>query len=122
MCLPIFTKMISTIKFRKNNLLAAAKGGYTNATDVADYLVKKGIPFRTSHEITGKIVAYCIGSNKNIDELSMDELKTFSDKFDKDLYEAISLDTCINKRNLPGGPAVESVEKSIYNVKKSLGL
>lgn len=122
MCIPIFTKMVSTIKFRRENMLSAAKGGFTNATDIADYLVKKGIPFRTSHEITGRMVAYCLGCKKNIDDLSLDEFKLFSDRFENDVYEAISLDTCVNERNLPGGPAVESVKSSIENVKIKLGL
>lgn len=120
MCLPVFTSMIDTMKVRPDKMLSAARGGFTNATDVADYLVKKGIPFRVSHEIIGKMVAFCIENKKNIDELTLDEFKNFSDKFESDVYEAISLETCVNERNLPGGPAVESVKSSILKVKNTL--
>lgn len=120
MCLPVFTNMIDTMKVRPDKMLSAAKGGFTNATDIADYLVKKGIPFRVSHEITGKMVAYCIEHNKNIDELTLDELKSFSEKFEPDVYEAISLEICVNERKLPGGPAVESVKKSILKARNKL--
>ncbi|NLX77519.1 MAG: argininosuccinate lyase [Clostridiaceae bacterium] len=116
-CLPVFTRMIETMTVRKDRMLAAAKGGFLNATDLADYLVKKGVPFRDSHYITGKIVAYCIENGKNIDDLSMNELKTFSDRFDEDVYKAVSLETCVNERKLPGGPASGSVYASILKIK-----
>lgn len=105
MCLPVFTKMISTMKINKENMLKAAKGGFANATDAADYLVGKGIPFRTAHEIIGKMVTYCIENSKVLDELSMDEFKYFSDKIENDIYNKISLEACVNERSLPGGPA-----------------
>ena len=117
LCMPIFTKMISTMTIRKDKMLLAAKGGFTNATDVADYLVKKGIPFRDSHHIVGKLVSYCIENSKNIEDLSLEELKVFSDMFKQDVYDAISLETCIEQRNLPGGPANKSVKASIQNIK-----
>ncbi len=117
LCMPIFTKMISTMTIRKDKMLLAAKGGFTNATDVADYLVKKGIPFRDSHHIVGKLVSYCIENSKNIEDLSLEELKVFSDMFKQDVYNAISLETCIEQRNLPGGPAIKSVKASIQNIK-----
>ncbi|HZK27848.1 MAG TPA: argininosuccinate lyase [Thermoclostridium sp.] len=117
LCMPIFTKMISTMTIRKDKMLLAAKGGFTNATDVADYLVKKGIPFRDSHHIVGKLVSYCIENSKNIEDLSLEELKVFSDMFKQDVYNAISLETCIEQRNLPGGPANKSVKASIQNIK-----
>jgi argininosuccinate lyase len=120
MCLPVFTKMIDTMKVKPDKMLSAAKAGFTNATDIADYLVKKGIPFRVSHEIIGKMVAYCIQHNKNIDELTLDELKTFSDKFEQDVYKAISLETCVNERKLPGGPAAESVKASVLKARSKL--
>lgn len=116
-CLPIFTQMITTMTVRKDKMLEAAKRGFINATDLADYLVKKGVPFRDSHHITGKLVAYCIENSKNIDDLSLYELKKFSDKFEDDVYISISLETCINNRKLPGGPAVEMVSASIQKVK-----
>jgi len=91
MCLPVFTKMIETMKIKKENMLRAAQGGFTNATDMADYLVKKGIPFRNAHEIIGKMVLYCIENNKAIEELDMSEFKSFSELIEEDVYEEISL-------------------------------
>jgi len=120
MCLPVFTKMISTMKIKKENMYKAAQGGFTNATDIADYLVKKGVPFRDAHEIIGKMVLYCIEKNKSIDELTMDEFSKFSDKIENDVYKAISLDTCVSGRKLPGGPAKESVMTAIENARKFL--
>ncbi len=113
MCLPVFTKMLSTMKIKKENMYKAAQGGFTNATDMADYLVKKGIPFRSAHEIIGKMVLYCINNNKAIEELSMAEFREFSDKIGDDVYSEISLEKCVSGRNIPGGPAAESVKVSI---------
>ena len=113
MCLPVFTKMLSTMNIRKDSMYKAAQGGFTNATDVADYLVKKGIPFRSAHEIIGKMVLYCINSNKAIDELTMQEFKEFSEKIEDDVYSEISLEKCVSGRSLPGGPAAEMVKASI---------
>ncbi|HEY8421454.1 MAG TPA: argininosuccinate lyase [Thermoclostridium sp.] len=117
-CLPVFTQMIATIKVRKDKMLSAAKGGFTNATDVADYLVKKGVPFRDSHFIVGKLVAYCIENGKNIEDMDINELKKFSDKFGNDVYESISLEACVNERKLPGGPSFETVSASIQKIKE----
>lgn len=122
MCLPVFTNMVKTMKVREDKMLSAAKGGFTNATDIADYLVKKGTPFRVSHEIIGKMVAYCIKNNRNIDELTLQELKSFSEKFESDVYEAISLETCVNERKLPGGPAKVNVKNAITKVKRKLNI
>lgn len=113
MCLPVFTGMLSTIKVKASNMYKAAQGGFTNATDVADYLVKKGIPFRSAHEIIGKMVLYCINGNKSIDELTMTEFKHFSEKIQEDIYSEISLEKCVSGRSLPGGPARESVLAAI---------
>ncbi len=120
MCLPVFTSMISTMKVKKENMYRAAQGGFTNATDVADYLVKKGIPFRSAHEIIGKMVLYCIENNKSIDQLDMSEFKNFSDLIADDVYMEISLEKCISGRNLPGGPDSGSVKTSIQNGKTFL--
>jgi argininosuccinate lyase len=120
MCLPVFTQMVATMKVKSDKMLAAAKGGFTNATDIADYLVKKGVPFRDSHGIIGKMVAYCIENNKSIDELGMEELKAFSDKFEEDVYRAIALENCVNGRKLPGGPAAGSVKASIRKAREQL--
>lgn len=120
MCLPVFTKMLATIKVKKDTMCRAAGGGFSNATDVADYLVKKGLPFRSAHEVVGKMVLYCINQNKAIDELSMTELKEFSEIIEDDVYGEISLETCVNMRNIPGGPAKEQVSKAIENGKSFL--
>ena len=120
MCLPVFTKMLATMKFRKENMYKAAQGGFTNATDIADYLVKKGIPFRSAHEIIGKMVLYCIEKDKSIDQLSMEEFKNFSEKIEDDVYTEISLEKCVSGRNIPGGPSQESVKNSIENGKSFL--
>ncbi len=117
MCLPVFTNMLATMKLRKANMYKAAQGGFTNATDIADYLVKKGIPFRSAHEIIGKMVLYCIENSKAIDELCMEEFKSFSDKIQEDVYTEISLEKCVSGRSLPGGPAAETVLKAIQNAR-----
>lgn len=118
MCLPVFTNMLATMKLRKSNMYKAAQGGFTNATDIADYLVKKGIPFRSAHEIIGKMVLYCIDNNKTIDQMSMEEFKSFSDKIQEDVYIEISLEKCVSGRKLPGGPARETVEKAIQKARE----
>ncbi|MCK5812380.1 MAG: argininosuccinate lyase [Clostridiales bacterium] len=118
--LSVFTKMLETSTFNKENLLNNALSGFTNATDLADYLVKKGIPFRTSHEITGKIVAYCILENKTIEQLSLLKLQKFSDKIKNDVYEAISIETCVNNRDVVGGPARIAVSSHIKKAKDQL--
>ena len=120
MCLPVFSNMLATMKLRKANMYKAAQGGFTNATDIADYLVKKGIPFRSAHEIIGKMVLYCIDNNKAIDEMSMEEFRSFSDKIQEDVYVEISLEKCVSGRNLPGGPAEETVKKAIQNAQAFL--
>ena len=109
LCLPVFTKMIRTMKINKDNMEKGAKGGFTNATDAADYLVKKGMPFRTAHEVVGKMVAYALDNGKSLDEFTMDEFKACSEIIDDDIYTAIDLKTCVNDRKIIGGPAKESV-------------
>ena len=110
-CLKLFTGMISTMKLKKENMKRSAMNGFTNATDAADYLVKKGMPFRDAHSVIGRLVLYCIDNNKAIDELSIDELKAISDMFDEDIYDAISLETCVSKRNTIGAPGQEAMKK-----------
>ncbi len=109
--LPPFTGMMKTMTIRKDNMEAAALGGFTNATDLADYLVRKGIPFRETHAISGKLVHYCIENNTTLEKLTLDQFKQFSDLIEDDVYDAISLETCVNKRTLTGGPAPETVKK-----------
>ena len=112
-CLTLFTDMIDTVRFNKDNMAKSAMMGFTNATDAADYLVKKGMPFRDAHSVIGKLVLYCIDKNCAIDDLSIDELKSFSDIFDSDIYDAISLETCVNKRLTIGAPSPEAMKKVI---------
>lgn len=112
-CLDLFTGMIKTMKFNKSIMAKSAMNGFTNATDAADYLVNKGVPFRDAHGIIGRLVLYCIEKNTSIDALSLDELKTVSDKFESDLYEAISLKTCVEKRLTFGAPGPKMMEEVI---------
>lgn len=113
MCLPIFTKMLATMTVNETVMKNGAEGGFTNATDAADYLVKKGLPFRDAHEVIGKLVLYCVTNQTNLNQLSLDEYKELSPLFDKDIYEAISLETCVNLRQVIGGPAKDMMEKVI---------
>lgn len=119
MCLPVFANMINTMTVNKDSMLKGAKGGFTNATDVADYLVKNGLPFRDAHGVVGRMVAYCIENDKAIDDLTLDEFKSFSELFDNDIYDAISLTACVNQRKLVGGPAVETVKELIKKYKNA---
>ena len=112
-CLALFTGMIATIKLNKENMQRSAMNGFTNATDAADYLVKNGVPFRDAHGIIGKLVLYCIEKDKAIDELSLEELKAISPVFEEDIYDAISLETCVKKRNTIGAPGPEAMKKVI---------
>jgi len=111
--LPVFTNMLLTATFNKENMYKAASGGFTNATDAADYLVKKGMSFREAHEVIGRLVLICIDKNKAIEQLTIDELKDISPVFDNDLYEAIALKNCVNKRDITGGPAEAQVRALI---------
>ena len=113
LCLPVFNKMIATMKVKEDKMLEAAGGGFTNATDAADYLVYKGLPFREAHEIIGKLVLYCVQNQKSLEQIILDEFKKFSGIIEEDIYEAISLKTCVKKRKLPGGPAEEAVKVAI---------
>ncbi|MDD3766595.1 MAG: argininosuccinate lyase [Eubacteriales bacterium] len=113
MTLPVFTKMLATMTVKGENMRKGASGGFTNATDAADYLVKKGLPFRDAHEVIGKIVAYCVKHEKSIQDLSMEEFKSFSPLFGDDIYSAISLEACVNLRNVTGGTATNQVLKAI---------
>jgi argininosuccinate lyase len=112
-CLKLFEGMLNSIKFNKERMYASATGGYTNATDAADYLVMKGVPFRDAHRIIGEITVYCIGKKCAIDDLSIEEFKKFSDVFEEDVYNAISLDTCVRKRLTIGAPGPEAMRKVI---------
>ena len=122
MCLQVFAPMIATMTALTDNMKRAAQKGFINATDLADYLVKKGMPFRSAYKISGSLVAQCIRENTVLEELPLDAYKAYSDFFDTDLYEAIDLVTCVETRISEGGPAAASVEKQIAYVKEVLGL
>lgn len=111
--LKTFCGMIKTMRVKKDNMRKGAALGFTNATDVADYLVKKGMPFRNAHEVVGEIVLACIKENKMIEELSLEEFKVFSPIFEEDIYHAIDLLTCVEERKVIGGPSTESVKMQI---------
>ncbi len=121
MSLPIFSKMIETMTVNTEKMRNGAKGGFTNATDAADYLVKKGMPFRDAHKVIGEMVSYCIGEKIALEDISLEKLKEFSDVIEKDYYHAISLETCVNERNVYGGPAPKSLDVAIQNAKTFLG-
>ena len=119
-CLALFTGMVSTMEFRKDNMQASAKNGFTNATDAADYLVNHGVPFRDAHGIVGRLVLTCIEKNISLDELSLDEYKAVSPVFEEDIYDAISMKTCVEKRMTLGAPGPEAMEQVIAMNRKYL--
>ena len=112
----IFTEMILTMKVKTGNMEKAAKYGYMNATDAADYLVSKGLPFRDCHEIIGRMVLYCINKGIALDELTMEEFKSFSDKFDDDIYDKIAVRSCIKAKRSKGSTSFESVEAQLADI------
>ena len=119
-CITLFTGMIQTMKFRKDRMAKSAMNGFTNATDAADYLVGKGVPFRDAHGIIGRLVLYCIEKDTSIDALSLEELHFISDKFDEDIYDAISLKTCVEKRLTIGAPGEKMMKQVIEKNKEYL--
>ena len=112
-CINLFNGMLKSISFRKDVMEKSAMMGFTNATDAADYLVNKGIPFRDAHSIIGRLVLTCIEKNKSIDEMSLEELKDIDNTFDEDVYDAISLKTCVEKRLTIGAPGIDAMRKVI---------
>lgn len=116
LALTTFTGMIDTMKIKKDNMRKGAAKGFTNATDLADYLVKKGMAFRDAHGVVGEVVLECIKQDKMIEELSLSELKEFSPIFEEDVYEAIDLVTCVEERKVIGGPSKESVKYQIKSL------
>ena len=119
-CIALFTGMMDTMKFAKEQMEKSAMMGFTNATDAADYLVKKGVPFRDAHEIIGRLVLYCIDKNTSIDALSIDELKEISSVFEEDVFGEISLETCVGKRLTHGAPSAVIMKKQVEDNKKYL--
>ncbi len=119
-CLALFTGMVSTMTFRKEVMAASAKNGFTNATDAADYLVNKGVPFRDAHGIVGQLVLYCIDKGIALDDMSLEEYKAVSPFFEEDIYDAISLKTCVEKRTVIGAPGSEAMKKAIEACRERL--
>ncbi|MGN0335497.1 MAG: argininosuccinate lyase [Lachnospiraceae bacterium] len=117
-CLALFTGMLSTMKFNTENMKESAKNGYTNATDAADYLVNHGVPFRDAHGIVGQLVLYGIENQKALDDFTIEEFKNISPVFEEDIYEAISMETCVNRRLTKGAPGAEAMEQTIASCKK----
>ena len=113
MCLAVFAPMIRTMRVKKENLYAAAQKGFLNATDLADYLTKKGMPFRTAYKAVGQLVGKCVAEGKTLESLTMEEYRAVSELFEEDLYEEISLETCVRKRISEGGTGYASVEAQI---------
>lgn len=120
LCLKTFIPMLETMTVNKENMRNAAARGFINATDCADYLVKKGLPFRDAYKITGTLVGYCIKNNLTLETLPIEEYKKMHELFDNDVYDAISLETCVNQRISEGAPSPVSVEKQIAETKKEL--
>ena len=117
-CLGVFAPMIETMTVKKDNMLAAAKSGFINATDLADWLAKRGVPFRTAYKLTGEIVAWCIEHGKTLEDMTLEEYKSFSKVFDESLYEDISLAACVAKRTSKGGASPANIAAQIEYLKQ----
>lgn len=117
-CLALFTGMVDTMKFNKENMAVSAMNGFTNATDAADYLVNHGVPFRDAHGIVGRLVLYCIDNNKSLLDMTIEEYKGISEVFEEDIFDAISLETCVEKRMTIGAPSQAAMKQVIAEYKK----
>ncbi len=118
LCLPIFTNMLKTITVNKDNMYQAAASGFTNATDAADYLVKKGVAFRDAHHIVGKLVLLCTTNNLTLETLTLEQYQEISPVFTNDIYDAIAISTCVNERNVIGGPSPAAVTQHLELAKQ----
>ena len=116
----LMSGMLSSMKFNHEKMAKSARGGFTNATDAADYLVKKNVPFRDAHEIVGRLVLYGIENNKALDDFTLEEFKNISEVFDNDIYDAISLKTCVEKRNTKGAPGLKAINDEVEASRKLL--
>ena len=119
--LTVFTAMLKTCTFRKDVMERGASGGFTNATDAADYMVKHGVAFRDAHEVVGKLVAHCLNENKALLDLTLEELKGFHPVFEQDVFEDLSMLSCVEKRRIPGAPAPDMVQMAIDKGRRALG-
>jgi len=120
MCVPVFAAMVDTLTVRPKNMAKVAAGGFINATDCADYLVKKGMPFREAYMIVGRLVNMCIQNGETLDTLTLRDFRAISGLFDEDVYEALALKTCVNGRQVYGGPSAKSVAVQIENIEAFL--
>ena len=114
------TAMLKTVTFRKDVMERGASGGFTNATDCADYLVKKGVAFRDAHKVVGELVAHCLNENKALLDLTLEELKQFHPAFEQDVFDDLSMIACVEKRKIPGAPAPEMVQRAIDSARNAL--
>jgi argininosuccinate lyase len=122
-CLEVFTAMLATAKWNTARMAASCDGGFGNATDVAEYLVRKGLPFRDAHAVSAQVVRRCLEKNlKNIADLTLEELREFSPLFDADLFTKISPKACVSARNIIGGPAPDAVEAQLRKLREFVGL
>jgi len=119
-CLMVFTPMVDTMTLNETVMAQAARGGFTNATEVADYLAKSGVPFRKAHEIVGKLVLDCINRGKSLEDLTLEEYREISPVIEADIFDAINIEKCVAARRVPGGPAPEAVQASIGKGKQWL--
>ena len=119
-CVTLFMGMLDTLSFCKERMRDSARHGFTNATDAADYLVNHGVPFRDAHGIVGRLVLYCIEQKKALDDLTLEEYRAISPVFEKDIYEAIALETCVNKRLTAGAPGKAAMEQAIRSCREYL--
>lgn len=117
-CLLVYAPMLKTATFRKQIMASAARGGFTNATDLADYLVHKGLPFRDAHEVVGKAVLYCIEEGKALDDLTLEEYHDFSPRIEEDVFRCLDVNECLARRRVPGGPAPEMVKNAVEQGKR----
>ncbi|MBC9784679.1 argininosuccinate lyase [Heliobacterium chlorum] len=120
-CLAVFTPMIRTMRVQSDRMKAGAKGGFTNATDVADYLAKKGVSFREAHEIVGKMVLMCVQKSVALEDLSFEDFRACSEAFEEDVFDAIRVERCVADRKVPGGPAPDAVKAAIQAARERLG-
>lgn len=119
-CIALFNGMLETMELKKENMEKSTKNGFTNATDAADYLVKKGVPFRDAHSIVGELVLFCVKNRISLDEMPLEEYQKISPVFEQDIYEAISMKTCVETRNTIGAPGPEAMKKVLEIQKKYL--
>ena len=117
LCLPVFTAMIDTLTVNRENMRKAANGGFISATDCADYLAKKGVPFREAYGIVGKLVGACVETGHTLEDLPLEEYQAVSPAFEADVYDALSLEACVNGRKVYGGPAPEAVKEQIAAIR-----